>query len=177
MEHKIVFTGPVGAGKTTAIAAISDIPVVRTESMASDHVAERKATTTVAMDYGVLNLTGGEKVHLYGTPGQQRFSFMWDIVAVGALGVVVLIDNAAEDPLADLELYLDAFAPLVKQRAVVVGVSRMDVKPRPGLYSFHTRLADLGVKAPVFEIDARDPDDIRTLLQGLLALLDPGVKR
>jgi len=177
MEHKIVFTGPVGAGKTTAIGAISDIPVVRTESAASDQVARRKATTTVAMDYGVLNLSGGEKVHLYGTPGQQRFSFMWDIVAVGALGVAVLIDNAAEDPLADLELYLDAFAPLVKKRAVVIGVSRMDVKPRPGLYSFHTRLADLGVNAPVFEVDARDPDDIRTLLQGLLALLDPGVKR
>ena len=70
MEHKILFAGPVGAGKTTAIASISDIPVVQTEAKATDDVAMRKANTTVAMDYGTLNLDGVAKIHLYGTPGQ-----------------------------------------------------------------------------------------------------------
>ncbi len=177
MEHKIIFTGPVGAGKTTAIASISDIPVVATEAKATDEVKKRKNNTTVAMDYGILNLDGGAKVHLYGTPGQERFSFMWDILTVGGLGLVLLIDNAREDPLADLEFYLDAFKPFIKKNGVVIGVTRMEVKHRPGLYSFHTKLKELGVKAPVFEVDARDRGDIKLMMISLLSLLDPGMRR
>ncbi len=177
MEHKIIFTGPVGAGKTTAIASISDIPVVATEAKATDAVQQRKDNTTVAMDYGILNLDGGAKVHLYGTPGQERFSFMWDILTVGGLGLVLLIDNAREDPLADLEFYLGAFKRFIEKNGVVIGVTRMDVKRRPGLYSFHTKLKELGVKAPVFEVDARDRDDIKLMMISLLSLLDPGLRR
>ncbi|MEW6646693.1 MAG: ATP/GTP-binding protein [Pseudomonadota bacterium] len=177
MEHKIIFTGPVGAGKTTAIGTISDIPVVSTEAAATDDTALRKANTTVAMDYGVLHLDGGAKVHLYGTPGQERFSFMWDILTVGGIGLVLLIDNGRDDPLADLEFYLKAFARFIEKNAVVIGITRMDSKPRPGLYSFHTKLAELQVRAPVFEVDARSRDDVRQLLLALLAVLDPGVRR
>lgn len=177
MEHKIIFTGPVGAGKTTAIASISDIPVVATEAKATDDVIQRKANTTVAMDYGILNLEGGAKVHLYGTPGQERFSFMWDILTVGGLGLVLLIDNAREDPLADLEFYLESFKRFIGKNGVVIGVTRMDVKPRPGLYSYHTKLKELGVKAPVFEVDARDRDDVKLMMISLLSLLDPGLRR
>lgn len=177
MEQKIIFTGPVGAGKTTAIGSISDIPVVQTEAKATDDVVLRKANTTVAMDYGTLSLDDNIKIHLYGTPGQERFSFMWDILSLGGLGLVLLIDNAREDPLADLEFYVKAFKRFIDKSAVVVGVTRMDEKPRPGLYSFHTKLTELGVKAPVFEVDARDREDVKTLLLGLLAMLDPGVRR
>lgn len=177
MEQKILFAGPVGAGKTTAIGTISDIPVVQTEAKASDEVALRKANTTVAMDYGVLNLNEQVKIHLYGSPGQERFSFMWDILAMGSLGLVLLIDNARKDPLADLELYIDAFKRFIKNSAVVIGVTRMDESPRPGLYTIQTRLKELGVKAPVFEVDAREREDVKTLMMGLLAVLDPGVRR
>jgi signal recognition particle receptor subunit beta len=179
MEHKIVFTGPVGAGKTTAIGAVSDIPVVSTEALATDEVAKRKAKTTVAMDYGALNLGQANKVHLYGTPGQERFNFMWEILAAGGIGLVLLIDNTRPDPLADLDFYIKAFRSFIEQSggAVVVGVTRMDVKPRPGLYSFHTALATLGLKVPVFEVDARQREDVKRLLLGLLAVLDPSTKR
>jgi len=177
MEHKIIFTGPVGAGKTTAISTLSDIPVVATEAKATDAVQQRKANTTVAMDYGILNLDGGAKVHLYGTPGQERFSFMWDILTVGGLGLVLLIDNGREDPLADLEFYLDAFKRFIDKNGVVIGVTRMDVKPRPGLYSYHTKLKELGIKAPVFEVDARDREDVKLMMISLLSLLDPGLRR
>ncbi|HEY9148683.1 MAG TPA: ATP/GTP-binding protein [Gammaproteobacteria bacterium] len=177
MEHKILFTGPVGAGKTTAIASISDIPVVQTEAAASDDVALRKASTTVAMDYGTLELDGAVKIHLYGTPGQERFSFMWDILAMGSLGLVLMVDNAREDPLEDMTLYLKAFERFIKNNAVVIGVTRMDVKPRPGLYTFQNRLKEMGIKAPVFEVDARERQDVKQLMQGLLAMLDPGVRR
>lgn len=78
-NHKIIFTGPVGTGKTTAISSISDSPVIRTDEQASDMTKDRKQETTVAMDYGVMILGDNERIHLYGTPGQERFSFMWDI--------------------------------------------------------------------------------------------------
>ncbi len=177
MEHKIIFTGPVGAGKTTAINSISDIEVVQTEAKASDDVAIRKANTTVAMDYGILNLDGSAKVHLYGTPGQERFSFMWDILTLGGLGLVMLVDNAREDPLADLEFYIKSFDRFIDKSALVIGVTRMDEKPRPGLYSYHTKLQELGIKAPVFEVDAREREDVKTMLIALLAMLDPGARR
>lgn len=177
MEHKIIFAGPVGAGKTTAINSISDIPAVKTEARASDEVAQRKANTTVAMDYGVLNLDGGAKIHLYGAPGQERFSFMWEILTIGGLGMVMLIDNTRDDPLEDLELYLRSFKSFLQKGSLVIGITRMDSKNRPGLYTFHTRLRELGVKAPVFEVDARRREDVKMLLHALLAILDPGVRR
>jgi hypothetical protein len=60
---------------------------------------------------------------------------------------------------------------------VVIGVTRMDVNRRPGLYSYHTKLKELGVKAPVFEVDARDRDDVKLMMISLLSLLDPGLRR
>src|SRR5690606_3823761 len=78
--YKILFTGPVGAGKTTAITSLSDTPPVLTESLASDGTMRRKPTTTVALDYGVMRLSVKDQLHLYGTPGQERFDFMWDIL-------------------------------------------------------------------------------------------------
>ena len=177
MEHKIIFSGPVGAGKTTAISSISDIPVVHTEANATDDVMLRKSNTTVAMDYGVLNLDETAKVHLYGTPGQERFSFMWDILTVGGMGLVLMLDNAREDPLKDLEFFLDSFSTFIQKNAVVIGVSRMDMSPRPGLYTYHKKLMELGLQVPIFEVDARSRQDIKVLLMALLAVLDPGLKR
>jgi len=177
MEHKIIFGGPVGAGKTTAIAAISDIPVVNTEAKPSDDTARLKATTTVAMDYGILNLGGNSKVHLYGTPGQERFSFMWDILSIGGIGFVLLLDNTRPDPLADLEFYLNSFKGLIASSTVVVGINRTETNPRPGLYTYQTRLAQLNLNVPLFEVDPRQRADVKALLLALLAMLDPGVHR
>lgn len=176
MEHKIIFTGPVGSGKTTAISSISDIPVVKTEANATDEVVLRKSNTTVAMDYGLLNLGDNRKMHLYGTPGQERFSFMWDILTIGGVGLVLMIDNAREDPLEDIEFFLEAFKDFIEKNAVVIGVSRMDISPRPGLYTSKKRLQELGYKVPIFEVDARNPQDIKILLLSLLAVLDPGIR-
>ena len=85
-DHKIIFTGPVGAGKTTAISALSDTEIVCTNEAATDMTQDRKKETTVAMDYGIMKLAGGERIHLYGTPGQERFNFMWEILVEGGIG-------------------------------------------------------------------------------------------
>lgn len=175
-KYKIIFAGPVGSGKTTAIASISDVPPISTNESASDMTAIRKAETTVAMDYGVLNLENGDILHLYGTPGQQRFDFMWEILSEGALGLVLLIDNRRENPFGDLGFYLKAFAPLINETGVAIGVTGMDIKAQPALSQYHQELVKLCGEnkiirhrnVPIFEVDARKKRDISIMLEALL---------
>lgn len=172
-QHKIIFSGPVGAGKTTAIGAISDVPPVTTEVRPTDGTVEVKPTTTVAMDYGVLKLDGGDKVHLYGTPGQERFDFMWDILSEGAIGVVLLISNTRPVPLSDLRFFLEAFRPVIERTQLAVGVTGLDVRRRPPLTLYRRALVMAGLNAPVFEVDARRQRDVALLVQALLLAVDP----
>lgn len=175
-QYKIIFTGPVGAGKTTAIASISDVPPVRTDANASDMTRDRKSATTVAMDYGVLNLDGGEAIHLYGTPGQERFDFMWDILVKGGIGLVLLLDNTRSDPFTDLRFFLGAFKEFIGNSKVVIGVTQMDLSPTPAIDDYHVQLKNFGINPPVFEVDARVKNDVSLLVQSLLYSIDPGLK-
>lgn len=174
--NKIIFTGPVGAGKSTAIASISDVPPLSTDESASDMTRERKASTTVAMDYGVMNLPGGEKIHLYGTPGQERFDFMWDILSTGGIGLVLLLDNTRADPFRDMRFFIDKFRGFIDATSLVVGVTQMDLSPRPLLEEYHRQLEPMGLKAPIFEVDARRKTDVSLLVQALLYVIDPGLE-
>jgi uncharacterized protein len=128
IEHKILFTGVTGAGKTTAIGAVSEIPPLSTDVRNTDANLS-KAMTTVGLDYGELTLDNGEQLRLYGTPGQQRFDFMWKILSVGSLGLIILIDNSQPDPLADLDRYLKGFSQLIADTACVVAVGRLETHP------------------------------------------------
>jgi signal recognition particle receptor subunit beta len=170
-EHKILFTGTMGAGKTTAIGAVSESPPVRTEARNTDTEVD-KATTTVGLDYGELTLDNGETLRLYGTPGQKRFDFMWKILARGALGVVILVDNSRPDPLADLEVYLDGFAELIEKTACVVAVGRMETHPEPDLDAYARRMQDKGVMCPVLPANVTDPQQVVQLLELLLIQLE-----
>ena len=165
---KILFTGTVGAGKSTAIAAASEIPTAKTEVAATDLTRFTKEHTTVAIDYGECRLEGGQKVVLYGTPGQDRFDFMWKILAQGVTGMVVLVDNSRTDPLADLSVYLNAFPELADRGAFVVGVGRMDNSPQPALGRFHELLMRRGQIAHVIRADVRKRTDVMMLLEALL---------
>ncbi|MEN8177388.1 MAG: ATP/GTP-binding protein [Pseudomonadota bacterium] len=174
-NHKIIFTGPVGAGKTTAISSISDIPIVSTDEAASDMTKNRKAATTVAMDYGIMNLDGTERIHLYGTPGQERFDFMWDILTEGGIGLVLLINNSRPDPFQDMHFFLDAFDDFIDETQVVIGVTRTDESIRPTIADYHLQMEDTRYKSPIFEVDARQRRDVSLLVEALLYSLDPGL--
>ncbi|MGR9044938.1 MAG: GTP-binding protein [Gammaproteobacteria bacterium] len=175
-QYKIIFTGPVGAGKTTAIHSISDIPPIKTDASASDMTKTRKSATTVAMDYGVMNLSEGEKLHLYGTPGQERFDFMWDILTSGGIGLILLLDNTRADPFLDMRFFLDAFASFIADTNVAIGVTQMDLSSRPTIDEYHQKLTEIGLHPPVFSVDARVKNDVSLLIQALLYSLDPGLE-
>ena len=170
-QEKIIFTGPVGAGKTSAIAAISDAPPVRTDVACQGGERAIKATTTVAMDYSYIQLDDGRRVHLYGTPGQARFDFMWELLTRNGLGLVLLINNDHPEPLQQLDFYLDAFADFIGETGVVIGVTRMGIADRARLDDYQTRLFERGQVYPVFEVDGRRGEDVRILVQALLAVL------
>jgi signal recognition particle receptor subunit beta len=171
--NKIIFTGPVGAGKTTAISVLSDGEPIKTDAKASDMTKDRKASTTVALDYGVMSLPGGEKIHLYGTPGQERFDFMWDILTTGGIGLVLLMDNTRADPFSDLRFFVNKFRDFIAQTNMVIGVTQMDLSPSPLLDDYVSQVEALGFKPPVFEVDARNRNDVSILIQSLLYSLDP----
>jgi len=172
-NYKIIFTGPVGAGKTTAITSLSDIPVVGTDESASDMTINRKQTTTVAMDYGLMKLEGGGRIHLYGTPGQERFNFMWNILTQGGIGLILLLDNTRADPFQDMRFFLTAFDEFISRTTLAIGVTRTDLDDKPVLADYHDELKQLGITPPVFEVDARQRNDVNQLLEALLYTLDP----
>jgi signal recognition particle receptor subunit beta len=173
-EYKLIFTGSMGSGKTTAIAAVSEIAPVRTEVENTDRTRHTKATTTTGLDYGEVTLPGGEVLRLFGTPGQTRFQFMWDILSKGALGIIVLADNSSPNPLNDVIDYVRAFSSVIEGTRAVVGVGRTDTHPIPTLKDYDIALRNIGVTVPVVSTDVRKRDQVITLLDILFYQIEAG---
>ncbi|HDN27697.1 MAG TPA: GTP-binding protein [Thioploca sp.] len=177
MNYKLIFTGPSGAGKTTAISVLSDTPVILTEAKATkrDPSHKNKKSITVGLDYGIIKLKNKDKIYLYGTPGQERFDFMWDIITEGGLGLVLLVDNARTDPFEDMRFFLKAFGDFIQKTKVVIGITRMDISPTPRIADYHQELRSTKLNPPVFNVDARSKKDVSLLLQALLYSLEPSL--
>ena len=169
---KIIFTGPVGAGKTTAIGAISETPPVGTDVQCTDEYRNLKETTTVAMDYSYITLEDGDRIHLYGTPGQSRFDFMWSILTQGGIGLVLLVNNDNPEPVQQMEFYLDAFSDFIQDTGAVIGVTRSGLADNACIEEYQEKLYERGQIFPVFEIDARETNDVKILVHALLAMLE-----
>lgn len=170
-EYKLVLTGPMGVGKTTAIAAISEVPPISTD-VANADTSVAKATTTVGLDFGQLTLDNGDRLRIYGTPGQTRFDFMWQILIRDALGLAILLDNSRPRPLDDMHTYLDGFADALKEMPCVIGVSRCDTHASPSLDDYAYALQARGLVLPVVAVDLRRRDDVIALIDALLVQIE-----
>jgi signal recognition particle receptor subunit beta len=168
---KIVIAGGFGVGKTTTVGAVSEISPLTTEaemtslSVGVDDLGSvEKATTTVAMDFGRVTIDRGLKLYLFGTPGQNRFGFMWDGLARGALGSVVVVDSRRLD---DCHPAVDYF-----ERAglpFIVAVNAFDGRLAHDLPEIRWALA-VDDSVPVVAFDARDRGSVRDILLVLLDL-------
>ncbi len=169
-ELVIMFAGPMGSGKTSAVQTLSEIDVVLTEVANSDRATADKATTTVALDYGEITVGDDEKVRLYGVPGQKRFSFMWRIIKERAIGMVLLVNNDGPAPIDSMLEFLDDFDDLVRRAAVVIGVTRSDLAATPRLDDYVEALkrARPGIELPVLQADTRNRGQMRVLLMTLV---------
>jgi small GTP-binding protein len=106
---KMVITGPFSSGKTEFIGAISEIDVVSTERKISSSAEKVKESTTVAMDFGRITVGNDLVLYLFGTPGQRRFDFMWDILSQGMLGFVVMVDSTKPETFREAKRILETF--------------------------------------------------------------------
>lgn len=170
-QVKIVFSGPVGSGKTTSLYSVSDEKPVATEVNSNEDIG--KATTTVAMDYGTLSLENGIRIHLYATPGQERFSYMWNILGKGSAGVVLLVDQSRPSPLAELKFFLGEFKKIVKDAPIVIGLTKMDLAKESLTEKIYQYLDDENLDYPVFELDTREKDKVKEIVLSLLFLIKP----
>lgn len=167
-DYKILVVGSSGSGKTTAISTISEIDVVNTDVFNSDYKNLNKEMTTVGLDYGEVTFPAlqGGKLRLYGAPGQQRFSFVWQALASGVAGIVLLADNSQEDPLGELQYYLQSFKMLLSgtKKNVLLGIVKTDISPVPDKAAYQQLLETFGVNAPVVILDAREYESVQTML-------------
>jgi signal recognition particle receptor subunit beta len=142
----MVVTGPFNAGKTEFIRSVSEIDVVSTERRISDVTSRVKSETTVAMDFGRISVDEDLVLYLFGTPGQKRFDFMWEILSEGMLGFVVLVDSVRPETFREARRILDIFRGYATT-PYVVAANKQDMD------------------------DAWSPDDLRIALK-----VQPGIK-
>ncbi len=163
---KVVIVGGFGVGKTTLVGSVSEIrPLTTEETMTQaavgvDDIAgvERKTATTVAMDFGRISLNQQLVLYLFGTPGQQRFWFLWNGLFEGALGAVVLIDTRR------FEISFDVIGQLEERNVpFVVALNSFPDSPKYPLEELRSAL-DLHENVPIVECDARRRDSSRDVL-------------
>jgi signal recognition particle receptor subunit beta len=170
---KIVVAGGFAVGKTTFIGSISDIEPLSTEAAMTEHsvgvddaggVTDRKSSTTVAMDFGRISLPGDLWLYLFGTPGQDRFHFMWDDLVTGAIGAVVLVDTERLESCFDAVDYFES-----RRIPFVVAVNCFDGVARHSLDDVRAALS-VREETPVFYTDARSRQATKQTLIALVTL-------
>ena len=163
---KIVVTGPFSAGKTTLIRTISEITVLSTEKDITDSTRSRKAETTVAMDFGRITIDRDLVLYLFGTPGQDRFDFMWEILGEGMLGYILLVDSERQDSLDEAVGILAAFRKMARVPFVVALNRSAGVSPDEEQKV--RDILELEEDVAVIPCDATDRESVKAVLLGLL---------
>ena len=163
---KMVVTGPFNAGKTEFISAVSEIPVVSTEKKITDSTARIKKETTVAMDFGRITVDDDLVLYLFGTPGQKRFDFMWEILSEGMLGFVVLVDSVRPETFREARRILDIFRGYAST-PYVVAANKQDLEDA---WSPEDLRIALKVQPDVKLLPcvAKDKESVKTVLLELL---------
>lgn len=163
---KMVVTGPFSSGKTEFVQSISEIDVVSTERAISSDEERIKEQTTVAMDFGRITVDDDLVLYLFGTPGQRRFNFMWEILSQGMLGFVVLVDSSRPETFREAKSILETFRAYAPT-PYVVAANKQDLSEAWSVDDLRMALRlDPGVK--MLPCVAPDSDSVKNVLLELL---------
>lgn len=169
---KIVVAGPFAAGKTQFINTVSEIKTVKTERRTQAETEKRvKDYTTVAMDFGKIRIDDEHELYLFGTPGQSRFDFMWDILGEGALGIIVLVDSTNPTNFHEARKIVNFFQSRFPV-PIVVGANKQDL---PNAWSAEDVATALDISKeediPVLPVSAIDKESVKRTLLTLLEII------
>src|ERR671922_223090 len=162
----MVISGAVNAGKTEFIKAISEIEVVSTERRATDDTKLIKKETTVAMDFGRIAVAEDLVLHLFGTPGQKRFDFMWEILSEGMLGFIVMVDSTRAETFREARSILETFRAYAPT-PYVVAANKQDKEDAWDLEDMRHALR-LDSKVKFLPCVATDKETVKSVLLELL---------
>jgi len=173
---KMVVTGPFNSGKTEFISSVSEIDVVSTERKISSEVERIKDSTTVAMDFGRITVDAELVLYLFGTPGQKRFDFMWEILSEGMLGFVVMIDSTRPETFREARSILETFRAYAPTPYVVTA-NKQDCEDSWEISDMRIALR-LDPKIKLLPCVATDKETVKVvlleLLYSILAEMDEG---
>jgi small GTP-binding protein len=163
---KIVVTGPFNGGKTEFIRSVSEIDVVSTERKISSEAEKIKETTTVAMDFGRITVDNDLVLYLFGTPGQKRFDFMWEILSEGMLGFIVIVDSTRPETFREARSILETFRAYAPT-PYVVAANKQDVRDAWDIDDMRLALR-LDSKVKLLSCVATDKEKVKSILLELL---------
>lgn len=163
---KMVVTGPFNSGKTEFIQSVSEINVVSTERRISSETERVKETTTVAMDFGRITVDQDLVLYLFGTPGQKRFDFMWEILSEGMLGFIVMVDSTRPETFREARSILETFRAYAPT-PYVVAANKQDLPDAWELEDIRLALR-LNPKVKLLPCVAPKKESVKTVLLELL---------
>jgi len=158
---KLIVTGSFNAGKTEFIKQISEIEPITTDKPISEkELKDVKALTTVAMDFGRLTIDEDLILHIYATPGQERFSFIYPILIKNALALIILADSTNENSIKDITNYYTAFYGL-KRLPTVIALTKTDKPNKLSDEKINTILQNIPSDVPILKINATNKEDVK----------------
>lgn len=164
---KLAIIGEVGAGKTQLVSTLSEINPFETEAESSIDIG--KEFTTVGIDYGRIKLDEATALGLYGVPGQERYSFLWEFVNHSLWGLLILVKYGQTPNIENFESLLEFFTPTESQTPCLVGITHAEDASADELQILNQQLQAMlgthGVIAPIMQIDARSNESAVALLQ------------
>lgn len=163
---KIVVTGPFNAGKTEFIQSVSEIDVVSTERKITSAAEKVKENTTVALDFGRITVDDDLVLYLFGTPGQKRFDFMWEILSEGMLGFVVMVDSTRPETFREARTILETFRAYAPT-PYVVAANKQDCKDAWDIEDMRLALR-IDPKVKLLPCVAKDKENVKKVLLELL---------
>lgn len=163
---KIVVTGPFNAGKTEFIQSVSEIDVVSTERKITSAAEKVKENTTVALDFGRITVDDDLVLYLFGTPGQKRFDFMWEILSEGMLGFVVMVDSTRPETFREARTILETFRAYAPT-PYVVAANKQDCKDAWDIEDMRLALR-IDPKVKLLACVAKDKENVKKVLLELL---------